>query len=113
MLFDKQKYRMQAEMLDWYSGKVAESMHQLESLGRERVHVLSKVKDWESKSKASYNQIMSEAASTHFSSAGTGEQLKDALKREAARLREMANEMDRQEKLEKLKSHSAEWNTDC
>ncbi|UZJ79699.1 hypothetical protein [Fictibacillus sp. KU28468] len=100
MFFDKQKYRMQAEMLDWYSGKVTESMHKLDRLGRDRAHVLTKAQDWESKSKASYKQIMSEAASTHFSSASTGEQLKDALKREATRLREKANDIERQEKLD-------------
>ncbi|WP_062237787.1 hypothetical protein [Fictibacillus sp. FJAT-27399] len=103
MFFDKQKYRMQAEMLDWYSGKVTESMHKLGRLGRDRAHVLTKAQDWESKSKASYKQIMSEAASTYFSSASTGEQLKDALKREATRLREKANDIERQEKLEEAK----------
>ncbi|MDN4072035.1 hypothetical protein [Fictibacillus terranigra] len=77
-------------MPDWYSGNVSESMHNLDSLGRDRAHVQTQAQDWESKSKASYKQAMSEAASTHFSSASTGEQLKDALKREAARLRQQA-----------------------
>ncbi|MDN4526124.1 hypothetical protein [Fictibacillus fluitans] len=100
MLFDKQKYKMQAEMLDWYSGKVSESMNQLDQVGRERAHVLSKAGSWESKSKNTYQQIMSEAASTHYSAAGTGEQLKEALKREANRLRQFVNELERKEKLD-------------
>ncbi|MDN4526129.1 hypothetical protein [Fictibacillus fluitans] len=99
MIFDKQKYRMQAEMLDWYYGKVQESMQKLDQLRWDRNRVLTRASSWESKSKATYQQIMSEAASTHFASASLGEQLKDALRREAARLREQADEMERQEKL--------------
>ncbi|MGG1572344.1 hypothetical protein [Fictibacillus sp. NRS-1165] len=91
-------------MLDWYSGNVSESMHNLDSLGRDRAHVQTKAQDRESKSKASYKQAMSKAASTHFSSASTGEQLKDALKREAARLRQQAHEIERQESSRKQKS---------
>ncbi|MCK6258662.1 hypothetical protein LCY76_19010 [Fictibacillus sp. KIGAM418] len=107
MIFDKQKYRMQAEMLDWYSHKVNELMQKLDQLRWDRNRVLTNADTWESKSKATYLQIMSEAASTHFASASIGEQLKEALKREAARLREMANEMERQEKLDEPNQRQA------
>lgn len=100
MIFDKQKYRMQADMLDWYLQKVNESMQSLDQLRWDRNRVLTDADTWQSKSKATYLQIMSEAASTHFAAASTGEQLKEALKREAKRLREMADEMERQEKLD-------------
>lgn len=103
MLFAKQRYRMQAEMLDFYSGKVSEFMNQLDQLGRERAHVLTKTQSWESKSKKTYQQIMSEAGSTHYSATGTGEQLKEALKREADRLRQFASELEMKEKLEGAK----------
>ncbi|MGG1575137.1 hypothetical protein [Fictibacillus sp. NRS-1165] len=98
-MFDKQKNRHQADMLDWYYGKVDQLMQTLDQLRWDRNRVLTKAQTWESRSKEVYQQIMNEAAVTHFGAASTGEQLKDALKREARRLREEADEFERQEKL--------------
>ncbi|MDN4075035.1 hypothetical protein [Fictibacillus terranigra] len=98
-MFDKQKNRYQADMLDWYYGKVDQLMQTLDQLRWDRNRVLTKAQTWESRSKEAYQQIMNEAAVTHFGAASTGEQLKDALKREARRLREEADEFERQEKL--------------
>ncbi|MCK6255544.1 hypothetical protein LCY76_02760 [Fictibacillus sp. KIGAM418] len=98
-MFDKQKNRLQAEMLEWYYGKLEHLMQTLDQLRWDRNRVLTKAQSWESRSKATYQQIMSEAAVTHFAAASTGEQLKDALKREACRLRDEADEFEGRERL--------------
>ncbi|MFC7392983.1 hypothetical protein ACFQRG_08305 [Scopulibacillus cellulosilyticus] len=96
---EKEKLLAQAEVVEWYIGKVQEAMESFCSTAhRKDSRLPSLAQDWESKSKHSYNSIMNESSISQFTAQNLGQELIDQLHQEARRLRQKAHDIEKREK---------------
>lgn len=98
-MIDKYKLLAQAEVLEWYKGRVRDAMQEIQNLGhRKNSQITQLAEDWESKSKIKYQHLLLEMSQTQFTAENLCEELISELGREAEKLRDLARDLERQEK---------------